>query len=228
MWSGAVERLVDRLGDDRIGAALLDLTHEVVAHAVRLHPLEHLDRRPVAAEPDLDEVPPSHRTGFDEPAHRRAVAGEDAPVVGRSVGVGIEMDDPDAARPTDLGDGRRARPGDRVIATEDDRDRRWRRPQALLVDDRVGALDPRRHDVRVARIDDAQDLEGLDVELQRIDRRTGRVLRLADGTWPNRAPDRCVTASSNGAPMMATSASRRRSSSGSVTHGSFMNETGPT
>ena len=47
---GAVERLVDRLGDDGLRAALLDLAHEVLAQALLLHPLEGLDRRPVAAQ----------------------------------------------------------------------------------------------------------------------------------------------------------------------------------
>ncbi len=50
--------------------------------------------------------------------------------------------------------------------------------------------------------------------------------RIARG--PNRAPDRWLTASSNGAPTMATSGRRRASSAGSVIQGSFMNETGPT
>ena len=50
--------------------------------------------------------------------------------------------------------------------------------------------------------------------------------RIARG--PNRAPGRWVTASSNGAPMIATSTPRRRSSAGSVIHGSFMNVEGPT
>ena len=80
------------------GAALLDLAHEVVAHALLLHPLERLDRRPVAAQPDLDEVLALDRPGFDEAAHRRAVAGQHAPVVLGGVGVGVEMDDADAAR----------------------------------------------------------------------------------------------------------------------------------
>ena len=39
-------------------AALLDLAHEVPAQALLLHPGERLRRRPVAAQPDLDEVPP--------------------------------------------------------------------------------------------------------------------------------------------------------------------------
>ena len=95
---GAVERLGDRLGDDGLGAALLDLAHEVPAQALLLHPVEGLDRRPVAAQADLDEVPALDRARLDEPAHRRAVAGQHAPVVVGGVGVGVEVDDADAAR----------------------------------------------------------------------------------------------------------------------------------
>jgi hypothetical protein len=45
----AIERFGDRIGDDGLRAALLDLGHEVVAQAVFAHPLEGVDRRPVAA-----------------------------------------------------------------------------------------------------------------------------------------------------------------------------------
>ena len=100
----AVERLGDGVVDDGLGAALLDLGHEVPAHALLAHPLEDLGRRPVAAQADLDEVAPEDRAGLDEPAHRRAVTGEHAPVVGGGVGVGVEVDDADAARAADLGD----------------------------------------------------------------------------------------------------------------------------
>jgi hypothetical protein len=37
----AVEGLGDRVGDDGLGAALLDLGHEVPAQALLAHPLEH-------------------------------------------------------------------------------------------------------------------------------------------------------------------------------------------
>ena len=50
--------------------------------------------------------------------------------------------------------------------------------------------------------------------------------RIARG--PNRAPGRWLTASSNGAPMIATSTPWRRSSAGSVIHGRFMKVVGPT
>ena len=50
--------------------------------------------------------------------------------------------------------------------------------------------------------------------------------RIARG--PKRAPGRWLTASSNGAPTIATSALRAASSAGSGTHGSFMNVGRPT
>ncbi len=50
--------------------------------------------------------------------------------------------------------------------------------------------------------------------------------RIARG--PNRVPGRWLTASSKGAPTIATSTSSRRSSAGSSTQGSLLNETGPT
>ena len=128
------------------------------------------------------------------------------------VGVGIEMDDPDAARAADLGDRGGGRPGDRVVAAEDDRDRAGRGDLAdLAVDHRVAALDPGRDDVRVAGVDDGQDVERLDVELERVDR-ARRVLRLADRARPEagarsvadgvverRADDRHVDARGGGA-----------------------------
>ena len=50
--------------------------------------------------------------------------------------------------------------------------------------------------------------------------------RMARG--PKRAPGRWLTASSKGAPTIATSTQRRRSSAGSVIQGSFANVDGPT
>ncbi len=179
-----VERLGDCVVDDSLRAPLLDLGHEVVAKAVGLHPFERLDRRPVAAQTDLHEVAAVDGAGFDQPPHRRAVTGEDAPVVVRGIGVGVEMDDPDAARPANLGDRRRRGPRDRVIATEDDRDRPGPGHLVdLVVDEGVGPLDPGGDDVRVAGIDHGQQLERLDAELERVDR-ARRVLRLADCAWP--------------------------------------------
>ena len=105
-----------------------------------------------------------------------------APVLGGRVGVGVEVEDPDAARPADLGDRGGRRPGDRVVASQDDRDRAGLRDLAHLpIDEGVAALDPGGDDVGVAGVDHRQDLERLHVaELQRVDR-AGRVVRLPDG-----------------------------------------------
>src|SRR5207344_2967418 len=119
-----------------------DLAHEVVTQALLAHPLEGLDRWPVAAQADLDEVPALDRTGLDEPPHRRAVTGQVAPVVRGGVRMSIEMDDPDAARPADLGDRGRTRPGDGMVAPEHDRDRAAAgHLEDLAVDERMGPID---------------------------------------------------------------------------------------
>ena len=95
----AVQRLGDGVVDDGLGAALLDLAHEVPAHALRLHPGEDLRPRPVAAQADLHEVAAADRARLDQPAHRRAVAGQDARSRRRrGVRVGVEVDDADAPR----------------------------------------------------------------------------------------------------------------------------------
>ena len=203
---GAVERLGDGVGDDRLGSPFLDLAHEVPAHALLLHPGEGLGRRPVAAQADLDEVLAADRARFDQPAHRRAVAGEHAPGVVGGVGVGVEMDDADAARAAHLGDGGGRRPGDRMVAAEDDRDGAGPRDlEDLAVDHRVAALDPRRDDVGVAGVDDrrAPRTAATSSASEWIEPEVYCASRMARG--PKRAPDRWVTASSNGAPTMATS-----------------------
>ena len=84
-----------------------------------------------------------------------------------------------------------------------------------------------RDDVGVACVDDVEDLERLDAQLERVDR-PARVLASRMARGPNRAPDRWLTASSNGAPMIATSGRRARSASGPVIHGSRMNVGMPT
>ena len=53
---GLRQRLGDRVGHHRLEAALPDLVHGVPDHALLAHPGEGLRRRPVAAQPDLDEA----------------------------------------------------------------------------------------------------------------------------------------------------------------------------
>ena len=113
--------------------------------------------------------------------------------------------------PADLGDRRGRRPGDRVVAAEDDRDRAGRGDLAdLAVDQGVGAVDPGRDDVGVAGVDD------------RRGSRTARRPAGASGSSPtctaprgspagrSGRPGRWLTASSNGAPTIATSTLRAR------------------
>src|SRR3972149_6729523 len=101
------------------------------------------------------------------------MTGQLAPLVGRCVGVGIEVDDPDAAGSADLGDRPRGRAGGGG----------WGAPPEFCAP------------------------------------RTPR--------GPTRAPGRCVTRSSNGAPTMATSTFRARISAGSVIHGRLAKVVGP-
>ena len=107
-----------------------------------------------------------------------------APAVRGRVGVSIEVDDPDAPRSSYLGDRRRGRPGDRMVAAQDDRDSASLGDLTdLAVDHRVAAFDPRGNDVGVAGIHHGQDVQRLDVELERVDGAT-RVLRIADRPRP--------------------------------------------
>ena len=93
----------------------------------------------------------------------------------------VEVDDADPLRGAELGDRGRRRPGDGVVAAEDDRDRPAARHIAnLAVDHGVRSLDPGGHDVRVARVDDGQDVERVDLELQGVEAARG-VVGLADG-----------------------------------------------
>ena len=164
---GTVERLGDGVLDHGVDAALPDLVHQVPAHALRLHPLERVLRRPVPAQPDLDEVPPEHGTRFDQPAHRRAVAGEVAVDDVGGVGVGVEVDDADVAPAAVIGDGRGRRPGDRVVAAEDHRDDAAARHLGdLRFDVGVADLGLAVRAVGVAVVDDLDPVEDLDAEIQ--------------------------------------------------------------
>ena len=185
MCVGAVERLGDRVGDDGLRAALLDLAHEVPAQALLLHPVERLDAAASsrAGRPGRSCVP---RTAPDSISRRIGVPWP-ASTPQSSLAVSAwasKWTMPMLPGPADLGDRGRARPRDRVVAAEHDRDGAGLGDLAdLAIDHRVAAVDPRRDDVRVTGIDDGQDLERLDVELQGVDR-ARRVLRLADRPRP--------------------------------------------
>ena len=106
--------------------------------------------------------------------------------------------------------GGRRRPGDRVVAAEDDRDGAGAGDlEDLAVDQRVGPLDPgrrrcsRRRHRRRSRTSNGSTSSWSEL----IEPDVYCASRIARG--PNRAPGRWLTASSNGAPTMATSTSRR-------------------
>ena len=120
-FSARGERLAHGVVHHRLEAPIPDLLHRMPDHALLGHPREDLGRRPVAAQPDLHEAVAGHRAGLDQAAHRRAVAGEVAVDDVGGVGVGVEVDDADVAVAVDVGDGGGRRPGDRVVAAEDDR-----------------------------------------------------------------------------------------------------------
>ena len=88
-----VERFADRLLQYGIEAAFLDLSHQMPAHSLFLHPGKHIWRRPVSSQAYLYEVAAVHCSALYQPPHRRAVTQEEAPVVIRSVGVSVEVDD---------------------------------------------------------------------------------------------------------------------------------------
>ena len=173
---------------DRLGAALLDLAHQVPAHPLRLHPRERLDRRPVAAQAHLDEVAPGDRARLDQATHRRAVAVQRSVAVWRRVGVCVEVHDADALRPAEIGDRRRIRPCDGVVSSEHDRDRAGRGHLADLPEDlAVPVLDATGNDRRIARVDRGDDAERVDSNLQRV-QHASLILRLANGAWAEARP----------------------------------------
>ena len=115
-----------------------------------------------------------------------------------------------------------------MVAAEDDRDGAgFGDLPNLAVDHRVAALDPRRDDVRVAGVDDGQDVVRIDVELERVDR-PRRVLGLADRPRPEPGAGPMGDGVVERRPDDGDVDARARSSAGSVTHGSFMNVDGPT
>jgi hypothetical protein len=79
------------------------------------------------------------------------------------------MDEADGAM--DGRDRRDLRLGDRVVSTENEWDRiRGEHRANRLFDRRMGAHGVRRHDRRVAEVDDPQHLEGIDAGLQVLPR----------------------------------------------------------
>ena len=121
------------------------------------------------------------------------------------VGVGVEVDDADVAVAVHVGDGGGGRPGDRVVAAEDDRhdaaEATWCDP---LADVGVAHLGLPVGAVGVAVVDDLEVVEDLEVEVDVVG--AGLVgLRCGSPAGRSGRPGRFVVAMSNGAPTMATS-----------------------
>jgi hypothetical protein len=136
-------------------------------HALLAHPRERVGRWPVAAQADLHEAVSGHRARLDQPPHWRAVAGEVAVDDVGGVGVGVEVDDADVAVAVHVGDSRRRRPGDRVVAAEHDRHDAARRDlMHPLPDVGVARLRLAVRAVGVAVVDGFEVLEDLDPEVE--------------------------------------------------------------
>ena len=112
----------ERLGQALRQAAVHDLGHLVGPHLLAGHPVQRLGRRPVAAQPDLQEAVASQRARLDEPSHRLSVAPQRAELDVAGVRVRVEVDHRDPAVAEHVRDALRVGEGDGVVATEDDRD----------------------------------------------------------------------------------------------------------
>ena len=144
------------------------------------HPVEGLRARPVAAQPELQEAVTTSRAGLDQTSHRLAVAVERAELDVTGVGVGIEVDHRDPPVASGAGHTGHVRPGDGVVAPQNQRDlaRLGDRGDRVL-DDLAAAHHVTGVDLEVAGVDDG------DVVGQRVDAhrhvRTDAVLRQVVG-----------------------------------------------
>ena len=218
---------LDRVAHHVLEAAFPDLLHGVPRHALFLHPLEGVLRRPVAAQTDLDEVGAGHRARLDQPAHRRAVAGQVALDLVGGVGVRVEVHDADVAVAVHVGDRGRGGPGDRVVAAEDRparcRATRWRAPArgcccARPRSGRAGSTRRRSRRPRASRRSRVPDpCDRCRARRRWPESRAGRTARRA-GWW---------SPTSNGAPTIATSGRHESSCSTSVRKGRCPNDASP-
>ena len=174
-----LDRALHHLGDPQ----LAHVVHEEARDAVLGLPGELGLAGPVAAQADLDIPARVDVALLDEPVEGRPVGDLDAVHLGAGVGVGVEVDEPDRA----VGGRDRAdvRLRDRMVASEDDRDRAGRQhlPDDRL-DGRVRADGIGRDHRRVAEVDDGELGEGIDLGLQM------RPLRAARGADRARAETR--------------------------------------
>lgn len=149
-----------------------------------------------------------------------------APLVGPGIGVRVEVNHPDRARPDMAGDRRDARVRDRVVASQDDRDRASIcHPEDLLVDNPERALKPSGHDRRVTGIHHLQVRIRFSAGLDG----PGPAAAPCGGRHPDRPGAepgslRDDTPSSKGAPTIAASAPLARRAASLTAQGSFSNE----
>ena len=168
-----------------------------------------------------------HRAGLDEPAHRGAVAGQVAVDEVGGVGMGVEVHDPDVAVAVHVGDRGGGRPGDRVVAAEDDRhDAAGGDLVHPLADVGVAGLGLAVRAERVAVVDDLEVVEDLDAQVEVVG--AGLVGQRADRPRPEAGAragwwSRCRTAPRRSRRRAA----RRRAAPASVTSGRWPNVLSP-
>ena len=111
----------------RLDPAFLHLGLLFPTHPLAAHPLERVSVRPVATQPDLDEVRPGDPPLVDQPAHRLPLVPTSRSH--RSIPVSAcasSCINSDARRIVHAGNRGGGRIRDRVVAAQDDRDRRRR------------------------------------------------------------------------------------------------------
>jgi len=163
---GRGQSLAHRVVHDHFEATVPDLVHGVPPHALFAHPVEHFLRRPVTAQPDLHEVGSGYGTRLDQSAHRCAVTGEVAVDDVGGVGVSVEMHHAHLAESLHLGHRGGGRPGDAVIAAEDDgNDSAPRHFLHAGLDVRVTGGGVGVGAIRVAEVDHFEPVEDLDAQI---------------------------------------------------------------
>ena len=120
--SQSVMRDRDRLVEHVVESARHDLAHLEGPHPLLGHPVQRRRLGPVAAKSDLQEPVAATGARLDEPSHRRAVTVQRTHLCVAGVGVGVEVDDRDAAPPDVTSDAGHVGQRDRVVTAEDDRD----------------------------------------------------------------------------------------------------------
>ena len=111
--------------------------------------------------------------------------------------MGVEVHDPDVAVAVHVGDRGGGRPGDRVVAAENDRHDAARRHLVHpLADVGVAGLGLAVRAVRVAEVDDLEAVEDLDAQVEVVGARLVGMARIARGRTGHRAGSwwRCRTA----------------------------------